>query len=99
MILRPVSVSAPFPQNDVGAAGAFCARPLSGYGERMGEARGAKRISLGRDRWPVTKRRNGNRRFRRHVAAELDKAAAGGDTADVSIALRTALTLEGVARR
>jgi len=32
----------------------------------------------------------------RHVAAELDKAAAGGDTADVSIALRKALTLEGV---
>jgi hypothetical protein len=31
-----------------------------------------------------------------HVAAELDKAAAGGDTADLSIALRMALTLEGV---
>jgi hypothetical protein len=31
-----------------------------------------------------------------HAAAELDKAAAGGDTADLSIALRMALTLEGV---
>jgi hypothetical protein len=35
----------------------------------------------------------------RHVAAELDKAAAGGDTADVSIALRMTLILEGVACR
>jgi len=32
----------------------------------------------------------------RHVAAELDKAAAGADTIDVSIALRLALSLEGV---
>ncbi len=33
----------------------------------------------------------------RHVAAELDKAAAGGDdTADVAIALRLALTIEHV---
>ncbi len=32
----------------------------------------------------------------RHVAAELDKAAAGADTADVSIALRLALMLENV---
>ena len=31
-----------------------------------------------------------------HVAAELDMAAAGGDTANVSIALRMALSLEGV---
>jgi len=35
----------------------------------------------------------------RHVAAELDKAAAGGDTANVSIALRMALSLEGVQYR
>jgi hypothetical protein len=32
----------------------------------------------------------------RHVAAELDKAAAGGDAADVAVALRIALSLEGV---
>jgi hypothetical protein len=32
----------------------------------------------------------------RHVAAELDKAAAGGDTAEPSLALRMALSLEGV---
>ena len=32
----------------------------------------------------------------RHVAAELDKAAAGADTADVSIALRMALMIEKV---
>ncbi len=32
----------------------------------------------------------------RHVTAELDKAAAGADTADVSIALRLALMLENV---
>jgi hypothetical protein len=31
-----------------------------------------------------------------HVAAELDKAAAGGDAADVAVALRIALSLEGV---
>ncbi len=31
-----------------------------------------------------------------HVTAELDKAAAGGDTANVAIALRVALMLEGV---
>jgi hypothetical protein len=29
-----------------------------------------------------------------HVAAELDKAAAGGDAVDVSVALRIALSLE-----
>jgi hypothetical protein len=32
----------------------------------------------------------------RHVATELDKAAAGADTADLSIALRMALMLEKV---
>ncbi len=32
----------------------------------------------------------------RHVAAELDKAAAGGDVGDVAVALRIALSLEGV---
>jgi hypothetical protein len=32
----------------------------------------------------------------RHVAAELAKAVAGGDTADVSIALRMVLSMEGV---
>jgi hypothetical protein len=32
----------------------------------------------------------------RHVAAELDKAAAGADTVDVSIALRMALMVENV---
>ena len=32
----------------------------------------------------------------RHVAAELDKAAAGADTADVAIALRLALIIEHV---
>jgi hypothetical protein len=32
----------------------------------------------------------------RHVAAELDKAAAGAVTADVSVALRMALMLEKV---
>jgi hypothetical protein len=32
----------------------------------------------------------------RHVAVELDKAAAGADTADVAIALRLALMIEGV---
>jgi hypothetical protein len=32
----------------------------------------------------------------RHVAAELDKAAAVGDAADVAVALRIALSLEGV---
>ncbi len=31
-----------------------------------------------------------------HVAAELDKAAAGGDTADVSVALQMVLMLENV---
>jgi hypothetical protein len=36
------------------------------------------------------------RRSWRHVAAELDKAAAGADTADVAIALRLALMIEGV---
>ena len=32
----------------------------------------------------------------RHVAAELNKAAAGSDTADVAIALRLALIIEHV---
>ena len=32
----------------------------------------------------------------RRVAAELDKAAAGGDAADVAVALRIASSLEGV---
>jgi hypothetical protein len=32
----------------------------------------------------------------RHVAEELDKVAAGGDTADVAIALRLALMIEHV---
>ena len=32
----------------------------------------------------------------RHVTAELERAAAGADMADVSIALRMALMLEGV---
>ncbi len=32
----------------------------------------------------------------RHVAAELDKAAAGADTADVAVALRLVLSMEGV---
>jgi hypothetical protein len=32
----------------------------------------------------------------KHVAAELDKCAAGADTADVSVALQLVLTLEGV---
>jgi hypothetical protein len=32
----------------------------------------------------------------RHVAAELDKAATGGVAVDVSVALRIALSLEGV---
>jgi hypothetical protein len=32
----------------------------------------------------------------RHVAAELTKAAAGADPADVSIALRLVLAMEGV---
>jgi hypothetical protein len=32
----------------------------------------------------------------RHVAAELDKAAAGDDTAEASLALCMALSLEGV---
>ena len=36
------------------------------------------------------------RRSWRHVAAELDKAAAGADTADVAIALRLALIIEHV---
>jgi hypothetical protein len=36
-----------------------------------------------------------DKRSWRHVAAELDKAAAGGDAADVAIALRMALSLEG----
>jgi hypothetical protein len=31
-----------------------------------------------------------------HVATELDNAAAGGDAADVAVALRIALSLEGV---
>jgi hypothetical protein len=31
-----------------------------------------------------------------HVAAEIDKAAAGADTADVSVALQLVLSLEGV---
>ncbi len=31
-----------------------------------------------------------------HVTAELDKAAAGADTADVSVALQMVLSLEGV---
>lgn len=34
-----------------------------------------------------------------HVAAELDKAAAGGDTVDVSVALQMVLMLENVERR
>jgi 2-keto-3-deoxy-L-rhamnonate aldolase RhmA len=34
-----------------------------------------------------------------HVAAELDKAAAGADTADVSIALRLVLMIEKVETR
>lgn len=37
-----------------------------------------------------------DKRSWRHVAAELDKAAAGGDAVDVSLALRTAQSLEGV---
>jgi hypothetical protein len=37
-----------------------------------------------------------DKRSWRHVAAELDKAAAGGDTAEASLALRMALSLEGV---
>jgi hypothetical protein len=37
-----------------------------------------------------------NKQPLRHVAAELDKAATGGDAADVSLALRMALSLEGV---
>ncbi len=32
----------------------------------------------------------------RHVAAELEKAAAGADVVDVAVALRLALSLEGV---
>jgi hypothetical protein len=32
----------------------------------------------------------------RHVAAELDKAAAGGDPVELSVALRMALSIEGV---
>jgi hypothetical protein len=40
-----------------------------------------------------------DKRTWRHVAAELDKAAAGGDAADVSLALRMALSLEGVEYR
>ena len=32
----------------------------------------------------------------RHVVAELSKAAAGADAADVTIALRMALSMEGV---
>jgi hypothetical protein len=40
-----------------------------------------------------------DRRSWRHVAAELDKAAAGGDTAEASLALRMALSLEGVEYR
>jgi hypothetical protein len=32
----------------------------------------------------------------RHVAAELEKAAAGADPVDVAVALRLALSLEGV---
>lgn len=34
-----------------------------------------------------------------HIAAEIDKAAAGADTADVSIALRIVLVLEHVEYR
>ena len=37
-----------------------------------------------------------DRRAWRHVAAELDKAAAGGDTADLAIALRLAMIIEHV---
>lgn len=37
-----------------------------------------------------------SRRPWRHVAAEIDKAAAGADTADISIALHPAMTIEGV---
>ena len=37
-----------------------------------------------------------DKRTWQHVAAELDKAAAGGDAADVAVALRMALSLEGV---
>jgi hypothetical protein len=37
-----------------------------------------------------------DKRTWQHVAAKLDKAAAGGDAADVSVALRIALSLEGV---
>ena len=50
-------------------------------------------------RAPIGKHLPKDRRERstwRHVAAELDKAAAGGDTADVAIALRLALMLERV---
>ncbi len=36
------------------------------------------------------------RRTWRHVAAELEQAAAGADTVDVAIALRLALMLENV---
>ena len=36
------------------------------------------------------------RRSWRHVAGELDKAAASADTVDVAIALRLALMIEGV---
>ena len=37
-----------------------------------------------------------DKRSWRHVAAELDKAVAGGDAADVAVASRMALSLEAV---
>jgi hypothetical protein len=35
----------------------------------------------------------------RHVAAQLDEAAAGADTVDVAVALRMVLSIEGVEYR
>jgi hypothetical protein len=40
-----------------------------------------------------------NRSTWQHVAAELDKAAAGADVADVAVALRMVLSMEGVEYR
>jgi hypothetical protein len=37
-----------------------------------------------------------DKRTWQHVAAELDKSATGGDPVEVSVALRLALSLEGV---